>query len=546
MAFTFADEDAGRGVTVHFEPAELTVAPGQTASLTVILRLDPTRMRPWTMLDQLAPGTMDVRTAAGIETEDEMTALEVDGWVTIEETSTRGASVEGGDEVVVPLYSLPRRNACVEADGLEPFSLTRTDASFEQVWYNDCLTPAQVEVLPLVGTDPEEPEVPDEVDIEAVGLRWDLADPSDPNGDIVLEWQIKTRGTRRIPYEGHFIVLFDSNLDGRWDWSVFNLMGEQLAAQTPNLAGLPAGRWYTAHAPVQSGSSGIGPTYSQSSLPVFEQAYNLNENTTRLLASADKLGLDGAFRTGEARFRWAVVVQDLAQDYALTETFRGYDQAPASLDARAGFLFDQQQVGCLQMSDASGSLPVSAASRWLTLGPLGDARVTFGLSCDPGDGGEMGLLFNYPANVPGDASAEIRPGIVGRRAAEIYLPVAATGAWLSHPPGLQVDLHPVSAGGPSGAAWLEEQAADLAVEVRLASAVSGGPLGARIHAGTCANPRDTVYELADVVDGRSSSRLTGVSEADLTTTAHSLALAAPDGTTLACGGIVPDLGVITP
>ena len=88
----------------------------------------------------------------------------------------------------------------------------------DHVWANPCRTDGQVEAVPLVATDRAEtatdPGFAPKIDIEAVGLRYGPADPADPESPTVMEWHVRTRGSRRVPVGGQFGVRAGQKLRG--------------------------------------------------------------------------------------------------------------------------------------------------------------------------------------------------------------------------------------------------------------------------------------------------------------------------------------------
>ncbi len=516
--FAFPDEDEGQGVSVSFEPGTLTVGAKATEQLEVVLSLDPEAIRPWQLAGEL-----------GLYDENAFRVQEVDGYVHLTEIDGGGAPVAGGDVVGVPFHVLPRRSSCVEAATSEDFSLAFPGQSVTHRWQNPCGVDAQVEVFRRVATDPAESrefaDFDPVVDIENIGLRWGPEDPGDPSSPTIMEWVFHTAGSRRIPYDAEFRVYVDLDRDGNFDRVVLNIAERS----GPDFTG----RWQIAHAPVQPRS--LTPIATQI-VPSRYMRYDIDESTTVLAIGADEVGLD--LSTGEATFGFAGLAIAGTQDMPASDNYLGYDLVPDNVELGGVLSFDQTQTACVLLSDADGT-PRGTYGDTITVPAGGEAsmEIALALSCDlssPPD--ETALLMTYPDNVPGAARAEVRNGHLGGYS--IFLPYASKGHDLRPVP-FEVTIDEVAESGISGTATLGESDTGLEVAIQLAGVLAGSAHPALIQEGVCDEPGEAVHALGNVVDGRATTILEGVTLADVADGGHALAIQLSEDNELvvACGAI---------
>ena len=75
---------------------------------------------------------------------------------------------------------------------------------------------------------------------------------------------------------------------------------------------------------------------------------------------------------------------------------------------------------------------------------------------------------------------------------------------------LTVGLHEQNGSGETGTATLTQMGADVQVVIALKGAPATTPQPVHIHEGTCANLKGVAYALTNVVDGKSTSTVSGV------------------------------------
>lgn len=75
---------------------------------------------------------------------------------------------------------------------------------------------------------------------------------------------------------------------------------------------------------------------------------------------------------------------------------------------------------------------------------------------------------------------------------------------------LTVNLDAQNSSGESGAATLTQMGADVEVVISLKGAPATTPQPAHIHDGTCADLKGVAYPLSNVVDGKSTTTVKGV------------------------------------
>lgn len=106
---------------------------------------------------------------------------------------------------------------------------------------------------------------------------------------------------------------------------------------------------------------------------------------------------------------------------------------------------------------------------------------------------------------------------------------------------LTVPLQEQNSSGESGTAALTQMGPDLQVVITLKGAPATTPQPAHIHDGTCANLKGVVYGLTNVVNGKSTTTVKGVTIAKLL--GGTYAINVHESTTnigkyVACGNIV--------
>ncbi len=416
--FIAPDEDGNQGVSLAFEPAQVTVAAESSASVDVRLTVDPSKLRSWTL-----PG--QIRSDATVSVANFQT-FEIDGQVHVTEVDAAGAPVADGDVAHVPFSSLPQRASCVNATTKDAIAF-KGDAPVEHIFENACFQPGGVANYLRLGTDPVEPHNPGDLNIENVGVRWFPfadRDPNHPDTALQLvEFAVQTTGPRRLPLSTEFHVYFDTDMDGKFDRVGWNLQ-------------VNGGRYATVLGDLVPGTLNPNPATAfdaTGSTFAMPQAYNIGETTTvlRFWANHPVWGIGKDLASGNAAFNFAVSVADAAEDYPIVEDgdFLGYDEAPDNMGAGLlpgiepgeAFTFDQRAVDCVKVTDAGGQ-PVPGLPELVPVTPR-TGRTTLKLQAcagfDPTP--EMAIMMHYPYNMPGEDLA-IRP--FGMPSGSIYLPLA--------------------------------------------------------------------------------------------------------------------------
>jgi hypothetical protein len=408
-------EYEGAGITFSFEPESLTVAEGDTETIEVTMHVDPAKLANWTL-----PGPSRI---AAITNPQNFQDAQIEGTVHLTEVNASGQPVAGGDLIGVPYSSMPHRSSCTVTTTTDPINLKK--ASTEQKVANNCAQPGAVATYMRLGEDPAEPGYPDKLNIENVGVRWFEAPTRDPNfPDVplqVIELAIHTSGTRRIPLDTAFRVYFDTNRDGQFDKVGWNLAN---GLQWITLLGRPFPG--TLNPDISTAVDATGNAY------VNLQPYNIEETTTvlRFFANHPNFGVGFDMTKGDAMFDFAVSVADQTEDFAVTDTFLGYDLAPDNLEdgvepgvhADAAYRFDQKLVDCAKLTNSAGNT-VSGNPELVSVAPNG-GQVTFNVQgctayASQANAAGMALMMHYPWNMPGE-NVEFRS--IGQPM--IYLPLA--------------------------------------------------------------------------------------------------------------------------
>ena len=195
--FRYASDAATGAVTLSM-PSSITVPARGSATFTVTMTIDPSRLPAWTLTNGNASGSPA-----------QLTAMEVDGYVTLSSEK---------NTMTLPWHVLPRRAAAVVAT---PGSLV---AGNNITIANPSATSGRADVFALTGTSPRD-ERPDEpnipyIDLRAVGIRYGGVNPT--FGDLI-EFAVTTFGARSTPVvPALFSIFMDVDRDGIPDYEVFN------------------------------------------------------------------------------------------------------------------------------------------------------------------------------------------------------------------------------------------------------------------------------------------------------------------------------------
>lgn len=215
--FRFED-DAANGAIQILAPRSITVAPGRTRAFAVTLRIDGSRLHPWTMNSGPAgasPEPLDL--------------LEYDGHILFDDVAT---AADDADPLHIAWHLLPRRAGHVRA--LPPS--VRITGTYEGLpagstrLRNDGVGTADVEVFSLVGTSPNLPasvrgsNAP-VIDLRAVGVQTFPVPAGfcSPDESFVYQFAINTweRTTHALAHN-EFWVSLDTDGDGGVDYIVLN------------------------------------------------------------------------------------------------------------------------------------------------------------------------------------------------------------------------------------------------------------------------------------------------------------------------------------
>ncbi len=289
-----------------------------------------------------------------------LTDIEYDGHLT--------ATESGRDSLKVPFHVLPRKASQVAADittlAIPDFGV---DAAQSFILRNGAPLPATAEVFALMEDNPADPAIPNSGhDIQHVGVRT-YADSH--FGDIV-EFGIKTYGSRPHPIDVEFDIYVDADQDGVDEYLVVN--GDLGLLQ----GSAPDGRNVTAVFDLSTGRGRLE----------FFTATDLNSANMILPVQAAHIGLGG---------------EDLSFNFHV-ESIDAYFGGPAQDQAP----IDHVPAGTVFIYDGHSPLFLTEGLTYSVLGsqpvyvwaePLGTVRSP----------SEHGLLLMYYGNIPPHDEAEI-------------------------------------------------------------------------------------------------------------------------------------------
>lgn len=426
--FAFPDQDAGQGVDIDIAQPVVTVAAGEseTVELTLLVTVDD--LREWDLFGYNSISSYNTDPARVADAL--VQALEVDGYVEINEIDDDGGVVEDGDQISVPFYVLPRASACLTSDLDEGFELADADAEIEVRYENECGNVARLTATHLLGEDPLESgandDMPAKLDGGALGVRYGTVQNADGTTTDLMEFTIAMADGHRVPADTDILVYFDTDMDGEPD-RVANFL--PLNGLDPTF---PIDVWFSLHWQVQEGTREPGTLLTAGT--VYPVNWDIDESTTSFAIPLAAAGDDLAFEDGDVSFGVSVAIRDGAEDYEMTDDYLGEDVMPDDLDDGGYYVFDQALLDCVELRvpvqnpdgstaeidlmDITGGFP----------GLSGGANVptTLGVGCsDIGEGGEVGVLSRYIYNQPGTSAWEVRTGTLGEAAPQggtIYLP----------------------------------------------------------------------------------------------------------------------------
>ncbi|MCB0217106.1 MAG: hypothetical protein KDH92_10750, partial [Chloroflexi bacterium] len=217
-----AADDVDKGLSLTLPDGPLTVPAGGSLEVPVDFAFAPEVLREWTQWPELAgqdPGQMD--------------ALELDGWILVTPADEAGQPQADAPVVSVPYYALPRRASAIAAEPLAE-ALEAPDAPLRLTNASDY--PGRVELFALPqpairadgpggepdfegGLDPDEPEVLEELDIRAVGVRVEPATAAMTR--TLLSFAIARHARAAIPRVTRYDVWVDADSDGTIDHRIW-------------------------------------------------------------------------------------------------------------------------------------------------------------------------------------------------------------------------------------------------------------------------------------------------------------------------------------
>jgi len=206
--FPVAGDDRA-GVRLAVAPSDVTLGPGQTASVALTLSLDPLEMRPWTVRG----GTRLLSGSSGA-----LNTAEIDAYVVATEVNELGQPLNGGDVARVPVYILPRAASAIVVEP-DPLVVDTHSSAGPVELKNGADGPGRAELFALLGADEVEEDVEPRLNLDLVGVRLG----SDAEGKTLVEIAIHTDGVPVIPQESQLQVFLDTTGDGKMDWLVHNV-----------------------------------------------------------------------------------------------------------------------------------------------------------------------------------------------------------------------------------------------------------------------------------------------------------------------------------
>jgi subtilisin family serine protease len=390
------EEDGDAGVSLAFDPPRLTVAGGKKGTVKVTLTLDPAHVRPWALQGREA-----------VQEADLLDQLQVDGWVYFEEVDTTGSPVAGGDRPAVPFLVLPRRGSCVVAASPQPFRLHAYGDTDLQRWTNACAEPGVARVYTHLASDAVDSALPAPVDLTDLALRYYPADPANPESDVILDFALHTRGSRRLPQDAQVRVYVDLDRDGVFDEVLWSEHAPDFAED------LAPGRWIVVHGYLPPGKLDPAEAEVDPNVTIVYQPYNLDETTTHLLVSADDLGID--LRSGGELFNVAAQVVDTRAEFAPVNGQPAQDSLPDNLSAGGAVVYDQLIYGCIT-PQAQVAVPGS-----------GEFPLALVMACDPPDHDiPVTLFLDHASNAPGPSQFALRPGVLAQAGGPTPTPTDGT------------------------------------------------------------------------------------------------------------------------
>ncbi len=218
-------DDVDQGLSIELPERPLEVAAGESLNVTIEFVFDPAALRVWDQWPDATAGT------------GQMNALELDGYLRVVPAGEDGQPLADAPVVGLPFYALPRRASDIEAGPLAP-ALDDEDGPIALT--NDSEHPGRAELffLPtgpeladapgdvswVPGIDPDEPDVLQELDIRAVGLRVEPA--TDAVTQTMLSFALARHERAAIPRVTRYEIYIDADGDGSIDHRVWETLSQ--------------------------------------------------------------------------------------------------------------------------------------------------------------------------------------------------------------------------------------------------------------------------------------------------------------------------------
>jgi hypothetical protein len=257
--------------------------------------------------------------------------------------------------------------------------------------------PGVARVFAHLGADAVDDALPAPVDLTDLALRYYPADPADPESDMIMEFAVRTRGGRRLPQDAEVRVYIDLDRDNVFDELIWSQHAPDFADD------LAPGRWIVSHGILPPGKLEPADAEVDPNVTIVYQPYSLDETSSRLLVSADDIGID--LRSAGELFNVAAQVVDTRAEYEPVGGAPAQDSLPDNLAAGGAVVFDQLVHGCVT--------PLAQ----VTVPGGGEFPLALAMACDPPEKDTpLALFLDHASNVPGPAQAALRPGVLASTA----------------------------------------------------------------------------------------------------------------------------------
>ncbi|MCS6841327.1 MAG: DUF4397 domain-containing protein [Roseiflexus sp.] len=203
--FRFAD-DAATGAVMPVAPPIIMVPPRSQRSFPFVLRINPTKLQPWTLNSGPNGGNGDA-----------LTLVEYDGYLVLDAPGT-------ANDLTMPWQVLPRAAGNVRA----PISVRLQDGSATATLTNSSVNPVDVETFALIGENPFVTASPGAgqqappMDLRYVGVATYSVPATFCTSSLLIRFAINTH--QRMTHSNYPVEIdlaFDTNRDGVPDYIGF-------------------------------------------------------------------------------------------------------------------------------------------------------------------------------------------------------------------------------------------------------------------------------------------------------------------------------------